>query len=330
MTHKKVVIFALCFLVTTTSFAFGMRNTNDIGEVNCMLNPESCLHQAAWYQDRDNAMTPVSTKKGVGAAMAIIDSKNGYSQSVQVCPGIYLATAHGALDNPTDARSEGRAVRGPNNNMQYIDPYPMSDDEYMKIENATFTSPRLRDPSKWTDPSTDYVFIKVDNPIRPKNIVRPVTAANEELLRANSHNKSNVYLHRPDSLFALSENSEPNFSQGLRAQKFEEVSPLYATPNRVNQSCRLSEGYSGVIGTDCPTEVGVSGSPYVSNMSGQDYLVGLHVEGSAASEKSFENTILPNAFIPSAGFCNDYESVCGQPCVDLNEVLPEQVDGISI
>ena len=117
--------------------------------IDCMSNPERCVHNATWYQDRDNSMSPVSTDEGVGAAMAIIDSKVGYSQGIQVCPGVYLATAHGALDDPRKARKEGRSLRDPNNNMQYIDPYPMSDDEYMEIENARFTSPRLRDPSTW-------------------------------------------------------------------------------------------------------------------------------------------------------------------------------------
>lgn len=51
-------------------------------------------------------MSEVSTEEGVGAAMAIIDSKSSYTQSIQVCPGVYLATTHGALDNPADAESE--------------------------------------------------------------------------------------------------------------------------------------------------------------------------------------------------------------------------------
>ncbi len=53
----------------------GMKSSNgsasQLNEVNCMLNSKNCLHKAAWYQDRDNSMSPVSTKSGVGAAMAI-------------------------------------------------------------------------------------------------------------------------------------------------------------------------------------------------------------------------------------------------------------------
>ena len=45
---------------------------SQLDQINCEINPESCLHQTGWYQDRDNSMTPVSTNEGVGAAMAIV------------------------------------------------------------------------------------------------------------------------------------------------------------------------------------------------------------------------------------------------------------------
>ena len=32
-------------------------------EIDCMSNPESCVHKASWYRDRDNSMFPVSTKR---------------------------------------------------------------------------------------------------------------------------------------------------------------------------------------------------------------------------------------------------------------------------
>ena len=75
-----------------------------LDEIDCMSNPESCVHNATWYQDRDNSMSPVSTKKGVGAAMASVFTKNGRSQAIQVCPGVYLATAHGVLDKPKEVQ----------------------------------------------------------------------------------------------------------------------------------------------------------------------------------------------------------------------------------
>ena len=191
---------------------------SQLNEINCMLNPKMSTPKAGWYQDRDNSMSPVSTRKGVGAAMAIIDSKIGYTQGIQVCPGVYLATAHGALDSPQKARKEGRALRDPNNNMQYIDPYPMSDDKYMKIENARFTSPRLRDPSTWRNPSTDYVFIKVDNPLKPNHFVRPVRGSNQRLIDASRRGEIDVHLYRPQTGL-LRTVKEPQFFLRVCRQK---------------------------------------------------------------------------------------------------------------
>ena len=75
-----------------------------LDEIDCMSSPESCVHKAAWYRDRDNSMSPVSTESGVGAAMAAIFSKNGVTQAIKVCPEVYLSTAHGVLDNPKNAK----------------------------------------------------------------------------------------------------------------------------------------------------------------------------------------------------------------------------------
>ena len=296
-------------------------SASQLNEINCMLNPKSCIHKITWYQDRDNSMSPVSTKKGVGAAMAIIDSKVGYSQGIQVCPGVYLATAHGALDSPQEAIKEGRALRDPNNNMQYIDPYPMSDDKYMKIENARFTSPRLRDPSTWRDPSTDYVFIKVDNPLKPNHFVRPVKSSDQRLIDASRRGEIDVHLYRPKTVFYTDSEGTPIFSKGSQAKTFEQISPLYDAPMRVNQPCQTVQGYEGLIGSDCPSEQAVSGSPEVTSINGQDYLVGMHIHGRAISEESCEETPAPNAFVPSSHFCKDYESVCGRSCVELDEAL---------
>ena len=97
--------------------SYGMQSTQGIAsqldQIGCEINPESCLHQTAWYQDRDNSMTPVSTEEGVGAAMVTIWSLIGLTQGIQVCPGVYLATAHGVLDDRSKARSEGRSLRDP-------------------------------------------------------------------------------------------------------------------------------------------------------------------------------------------------------------------------
>ena len=98
---------------------------------------------------------------------------------------------------------------------------------------------------------------------------------------------------------------------------------LYQKPLKVNEPCRTVQGYEGLVGSDCPNEQAVSGSSEITTINGQDYLVGLHIHGRAISEYSFERTPAPNAFVPSSLFCKDYESVCGRPCAELDEVLSQ-------
>ena len=321
------VLLISLFLINASAVSAGIRGGENCGmqstqgtasqldQISCEINPESCLHQTAWYQDRDNSMTPVSTKEGVGAAIAIIDSKIGYSQGIQVCPGVYLATAHGILNNPNSPKGEG-----PYWNMFG---YPMSRETKMALPDvSTMVSPRLRDLSTWNDSTTDYIFITVDNPIRPNSVVRPVRASNQRLIEVSNRGEIDVHLYRPQTRFDTDSNGTPDFNKDAWAKSFDEVSLLYQAPMRVNGACRTVPTYSGLIGSDCPTEHAVSGSSYVSNINGQDYMVGLNIEGSAASEASFEDTPLPNTYVPSSHFCEDYESVCGQPCAELDEVLP--------
>jgi hypothetical protein len=288
------------------------------------------LHQAAWYQDRDNSMTPVSTDEGVGAAMATIFTRSGDSQAVQVCPGVYLATAHGVLDDPSAARREGRAVETPSGNMYGMSPYPLSRETLMTARNdSSYISPRLRDPSNWSDPTTDYVFITVDNPIRPNDFVRPVRSSDQRLIEASNSGEMDVHLYRPQTRFNTDRNGTPDFNVDTWASDFDELQSLYQSPMRVNQPCSASENY-GLIGTNCPTEQTVSGSPYTAEISGNSYLMGMHIKGDLRSYDSMADSELPNGYIQSSHFCEDYESVCGQPCAELDEVLPQNDDGISI
>ena len=295
-----------------------------IDEIDCMSNPERCVHKAAWYQDRDNSMSPVSTKKGVGAAMASVFTKNGRNQAIQVCPGVYLATAHGVLDNPKEARREERPQETPSGNTHGMSPYPLSRETVMTAKNdSSYVSPRIGNPSAWTDSSTDYVFITVVNPLKPNHFVRPVRSSNRRLIDASNSGEIDVHIYRPQTIFYKDESGTPIFSKGVQAKTFKQTSSLYNAPMRVTHPCQIVEDYSELIGTNCPTEKAISGSTYYANVDGQDYLVGMHIEGNAIIEESFEKASLPNAFVPSSHFCKDYESVCGQPCAELDEVLPE-------
>ena len=298
-----------------------------LGEVNCMLKPESYLHKAGWYQDRDNSMSPVSTRSGVGAAMAILMTLIGYSQGIQVCPGVYLATAHGVVDNPIKSIEDGGALRSPSNNAVRVVGYPMDPDNMMVAEgsDSQYVSPRLRDPSDtftWSDPTTDYVFVRVDNPpIRPNDFVTPVRSSNQRLIEASTNGEIDVYLYRPQTKFNTDSNGTPDFNDTTWATDIEKMVSLYQAPMRVNEPCQTVQGYEGLVALDCPNEQAVSGSPEITNINGQDYIVGMHIQGRAASEDSFERTPLPNAYIPSSHFCEDYEKVCGKPCAELDEVL---------
>jgi len=114
-------------------------------------------------------MSPVSTDEGVGAAMATIFTKSGVSQGIQVCPGVYLATAHGVLDNPSKARADGRPQKTSSGNMYGMSPYPLSRETIMTAKNdISYVSPRIGNTSAWRDSSTDYVFIRVDKSIKAK------------------------------------------------------------------------------------------------------------------------------------------------------------------
>ena len=295
-----------------------------VDEIDCMSNPESCLHKAAWYQDRDNSMSPVSTKKGVGAAMATVFSKNGVNQAIQVCPGIYLSTAHGVLDNPSKARADGRPQETPSGNMYGMSLYPLSRGTIMNAKNdSTYMSPRIENSSAWNDPITDYVFVTVDNPLRPDRFVRPVRSSNRRLIDASNSGEIDIHLYRPQTRFDTNSNGTPVFSKGLQAKRFDEMKSLYQSPIRVNQICQNIQYYDGLIGSDYPTEQDISGISYVTEINNTDYLFCLHVMGDAHSYERFSDDDMPNLNIPSYEFCKDYESVCGQPCAELDEVLPQ-------
>ena len=294
-------------------------------EVDCMSNPERCVHKAGWYQDRDNSMSPVSTEDGVGAAMATIFTKSGVSQGIQVCPGVYLATAHGVLDNPREARREERPQKTSSGNMYGISPYPLSRKTIMTAKNdISYVSPRIGNPSAWTDPSTDYVFIKVDNPLKPDHFVRPLRSSDQRLVDASRSGKIDVHLYRPQTRFDNDIKGTPIFSKGFQAKTFEQISPLYNAPMRVDEPCRLvDQSYSLLIGSNCPNELAVSGSPEITTIDGESFLVGLHIKGDQNSYEKFSDDEIPNVVIQSSHFCEDYESVCGQPCAELDEVLPQ-------
>ena len=303
----------------------GMKSTQ--GSASQIAELSGLLHKTAWFQDRDNSMTEISTDTGVGAAMATVFTKSGRSQAIQVCPGVYLATAHGVLDDPNKAH--GRDLETPSGNMYGIIPYPLSRETVMSAKsNSSYVSPRLRDAANWKVSTTDYVFIKVDKALKPNHFVRPVRATNAKLIES-SNDQIEVNLYRPETRFNTDEHGNPDHNLDTWVTDFDEMANLYQSPMQVNEPCNLQRAYEGLIGSDCPNEDSVSGSPEITNIDGADFIVGMHIQGLAVNPDSIDGQV-PNALIPSSEFCADYESVCGQPCVNLEEVLPQSGGDISI
>ncbi len=309
----------------------GMKSSNgsasELNEINCMLNPESCLHNAAWYEDRDNSMSPVSTKEGVGAAMATFWTLNGFTQGIQVCPGVYLATAHGVLDDPRKARKENRSLREPVRNSVRVAAYPINPKNVTRASqsNSQFVSPRINNPSVWDEPSTDYVFVKVDKALRPNHFVRPVRSSNKRIVNASRSGEIDVHFYRPQTRFNTDSSGTPDFNpQTLSQQTGNDIADLYQSPLRVNEPCELLDIYwsfGSSIRSYCPVEWGVSGSPNIATINGEDYLVGLQTRGDNRTYSKSSRDNSNNSFVVSSKFCNDYKSVCGQPCAELDEVL---------
>lgn len=72
--------------------------------------------RASWFDGRDNSMRPIELTSGtpeghIGRAMAVIMSRAGISEAVQVCEGVYLAAGHGILDSPSVAQTSNRPQR---------------------------------------------------------------------------------------------------------------------------------------------------------------------------------------------------------------------------
>ncbi len=325
---SKVIAFLLLSLLSTPAFSdqnCSIRSSNgsasQLGKIGKMI-------KATWYSDRDNSMTKLSTDEGVGAAMVVIDSFSGYTQGIQVCPGVYLATAHGALDWPSRAKRDGRDVREPNDHMKFIDPYPMSDDNFQKITDAKYIYSKDWEKSA----KKDYVFITIDEPMKPKNFVRPLMMTDSEFRKATREGLIDFRLHRQPSLYPSLPDGRPDLEQDELDISFDRVQELYDAPLRVNGPCKLdSHPRAKIFGTSCPVENGVSGSSLITTINGEDFVVGIITKGNAEiHQEKFDPLKDGNGFVQSNLFCKDYEKACGEPCPELKNVLERKLLNESI
>ena len=266
----------------------------------------------AWYTDRDNSMSDAEPE--IQKAMVVVFAGMGaILQGIQVCPGVYLTTAHGVLEDPNQVRTKV----GPGSYRTSVVAYPMKVENIMLAEqDKNFISPRLRKPKLWNKDhpdfhSSDYVFIKVDNPLRPKNFVRLVRASFAEL------KGQDVHLYRGKSRYKKQGEQGLNFSEGEAIPRDPELLvPIYKSPQKVNQPCALNGQKGPFIFSDCPTEASVSGSPYILKNQGKSYVVGM-VTMSILANLEATKTVKGSPMLKASEFCEDYKKACGQPCGKL-------------
>jgi hypothetical protein len=275
--------------------------------------------------------------------MAVILSQGGTSMAVQVCPGVYLATAHGALDNPNIAREQKRPLRDPHTNVSVMSAFPLSKENKMKADTSVdIISPRLRDPSSWnrvgdmSAKETDYAFITVDRVVRPNDFVTPLNYESSELLEASSNRALDVELTRPSVRYQTDSTGHPVESVNEQGNLVfnddtlasgAELLEVYKTPQRVDRRCDLSGTTSNGarMADNCPTETGVSGSPYSTKIGDTDYLLGIQVSSQGNINVPVGDILDgSSAFIMTKEFCEDFKTACGKPCPTLSETLSQQ------
>ena len=298
-------------------------SASQLNEINCLLNPESCLHRAAWFEDQDNEMIPVSTEEGLGAAMVTVATSSGVVQGVQVCEGVYLTTEHvleDALQNLNLAEDDE------DKSWIKLIHYPMHPDNMTEVTNETaqFTV------SSGDGAGSDYMFIKVDQPSRPNSFIRPAQASNPRLTQLVNNEQIEVNLVRPQTRFNQTAKRVPDFNEETWAEGLDNIAPLYQNPMRVTAPCRVGIYANGLMGHSCPTEASISGSSLVSEIDGQQYLMGLHSAGRPGAYDEFDSAVAPNVAVQSAQFCEDYAEVCGEPCVNIDELIPPSTDTVSL
>jgi len=282
---------------------------------------------AAWFLDRDNTM--VDADDDVGAAMAVILGPTGtVTQAIQVCSGVYLATAHGALDSPIIARDNGRSVSPAGKASMRLIAYPMSRENLTEaLDEVDYISPRLRDPSLWENgrENTDYVFITVDDPPRPQSFVTPLFMTPDQLI--DNADRLEVFMYRGKSRYQGAKTGGLDYNEDIAISDSDvpALIRLYQQPQRVVQSCEfLPNGMTldGYVAHDSPTEQGASGAPYISQFDGMSYLVGINTRGGDGNVEEFSALYAgASSILMSSAFCADYETACGRPCTSLSDVM---------
>ncbi len=134
-------------------------------------------------------------------------------------------------------------------------------------------------------------------------------------------------MYRGKTRYQILPNGDLNFDEtaSIARNDYDKITPLYQEPQRVVQSCGIVPSSApindGFIRHDCPTENSVSGSSLVTEIDGQSYLVGLVTRAILANMRSVAEDGVGSSAIASSEFCADYQTACGQPCAQLDDVL---------
>jgi hypothetical protein len=300
------------------------------------------VRKVAWYQDRDNSMVDIDINEDsidgkVGRAMATFHSHSGeISQGIQVCPGVYLTTAHGLLDTHGAAIKQNRAYIEPHQNIKVASPYSFSTNTNLSVfSKKQFFAPRIREPNNSImriDRSTDYLFIKFDT-ILKNDFVVPLR--NTPQLLSKLSKKIDINLYRGKSLFKLDDKNKSIFFKEYAIKEPSELSKFFNNPKKVKIPCSIiPHQKKGLSMSNCPTEKNVSGSSYVATINNKTYLTGLHISGKSKNIDAFskgKNNDDWKGYNPGSTllnfsriFCQDYLLACGRPCVTLDEALKEE------
>ena len=283
---------------------------------------------AAWYLDRSNDMSDANDD--VGESMAVVFTRFLKStQAIQVCSGVFLATAHGALDNPIEAAEQNDNYRKPGEFAPSIVHYPFYSENLRSTKiDSNYISPRLRNLQLWEKKSenyrTDYAFVKIDNPLRPNSFITPLFIDKKKILEYKDSLKISMY--RGKTRFKYdTETGLLDFNQDTAVPETgHDLARIYQKAQKVNEYCKLSYTQNasiGLVSHNCPTEPNSSGSSYVTKINGKNYLIGLNTTGRNLNISTDTNNPWGSSMLTSSEFCGDYEKACGRPCLKLEDVL---------
>ncbi len=295
---------------------------------------------AAWFMDRDNSMSDATDN--ASKALYIFSSIKGNVVTTQICPGVFVTVAHALNDDVLSYKGEAlkKFLASDEGGRVRIYSFPMT--LFMQLDgnvlNFEYFGKSLSGLKAWNDPDNDYLIVKV-NPLEAKayagamgfnynskHYITPVLASGEEIKQASDNGQIDIYLYRGKTQYGWDEEAktpvideEGNFDETSSRLDFGRI---FHTPQRVNVRCEIGGSSNYFITNSCPSEKGVSSSPYIFKKNNKFYLVGIHQSGSGRRENYFSsNQDGGTNFLRSAAFCEDYKKACGKPCVTLKKVL---------